>query len=75
MLVLGVDLLVLLDHVDLQVAVRLPLWLSHLDHGHLLGEDSVADIISQQLFTYTTILLALVHKCAQIQREVDCVVE
>lgn len=75
MLVLGIDFLILLDDIDLQTAIGLPLRLSDLNHGYLLGENGVTDIIPQQLLTNTAILFALVHERPQVQREVYSVGE
>ncbi len=75
MLVLGINFLILLDDIDLQTAIGLPLRLPDFNHRYLLGENGVTDIIPQQLLTNTAILFALVHERPQVQGEVDSVGE
>jgi hypothetical protein len=75
MLVLGVYLFILFHHVDFKVPVGFPLRLLDFYHGDFFRENSLADVVSEELFAYRSIFLALIHEVSEEKREVDRIVE
>lgn len=75
MLVFGVYLFIFFNDVDFKVSVSFPLRLLDFYHGDFFRKNSLANVVSEELFAYRSIFLALIHEVSEEEREVDGIVE